>query len=435
MKMKTHRIDGSTLVVVLMTTVLLSVAVGAMLQTVAQEYVLTRRNLTWNQTLYTAESAVELGWNELNKQTGINTNGAATFMQGWYQAGTTFTLTNQTLQTLSSAAGTYENSTFTVSVTTNSPTTFAGATVSKYATIVASGTMNSPIIGQALTRNVQVVLAPIYAFSRGAILVKGALDFSGNAATIDSWDSTLSGTNYAGAPHRAHGHINTDGLLINAAGLDLYGSMSTGPGGTNTTSAGFNLFQPVAPDTGVNLFRTDTQVSIPDAYTPFTPPASSGSPATLAGPGDYTITQINGNMSFTGTGTLRVYVNGAITVNGSQSITVAPGLKVELYVVGNITLAGTQETNAEAGNRAGNLLIFGLPTCTSVEVSGNSTTQCAIYAPNADVRQNGGGHEAFFGAIIGKSYSAQGGIDIHYDEALGLIGPILGYTTASWKEY
>ena len=57
-------------------------------------------------------------------------------------------------------------------------------------------------------------------------------------------------------------------------------------------------------------------------------------------------------------------------------------------------MAGNSSGGA-SGNRAGNLIIFGMPAVTGITLSGNSSFVGAIYAPEAVLTLNGGGNAKF----------------------------------------
>lgn len=350
-------------------------------------------------------------------------------MSGWtFLGNNTWSLSNQTLIPL---AGNEGNSTIaTVTVNTNSPP--------GQATITSSGTMTSPVIAQSVTRNVQVMLRSVKPFGY-AVLARNMVDFNGNSATVDSWNSTDTG-DYNTSNRRAHGNVATDGLVIDTGGLSLRGSPSTGPGGTWTGAA---PIQPVSPDTGTNYFTADTQISIPDVKTPFVPASPVGA-STVTTAGDYSFTSITANQKFgsaTGAGGLiRVYVAGDINLGGNKTITIVqpttfPHYTVQLYVAGSITFSGTVDINGGSGSRPADLQIYGLPTCTSVILNGTCETHASIYAPEAAATVNGGGNKAFYGSMVVSTFQANGAIDIHYDETLVNQGTVIGYKVARWLEF
>ncbi len=426
--------EGSALVTVLCMVVVLAAVAGSILSLVSQEYMLSKRSLAWNQAIFAAESGVEIGWNEINRLTAINTNG--TFMSGWTSAGAnTWTLNNQSLVPL---AGTEGNSLFSVTVVTNSPQ--AG-----YVTITANGAQGTTLGLSNATRTLVVTLKPNTPFTM-AILAKGLIDFNGNAAVVDSWNSASG--DYSAALKRAHGDIGTNGQLIDAAGLDVYGNMKTGPGGTVTTASGFNQYQPSGTDTGTNTVSDGLKVSIPDAKLPTgflatTDLGAVNNVTTVTGTGgtlDVSATSIdlNGkgkNLTITGSGTVRLYVSGNTSLGGQSSITITPSpagssLKVEFYSGGTVNLDGNGIMNPDSN--AADFLLYGLPTCTSVSINGTADFTGAIYAPNATATLTGGARVD--GSLVANAINAVGTIDFHYDEALGNAGNVISYSVANWRE-
>jgi len=133
-------------------------------------------------------------------------------------------------------------------------------------------------------------------------------------------------------------------------------------------------------------------------------------------------------------GANRIYVAGRVSITGQGQIVIAPGSSVIFYVGGDGNFAGNGVLNED--DKAVNLQIFGLPTCTSMSLSGNGRFTGVIYAPNADFTFNGGGNNGqFIGALVAKSITVNGvhGMDFIYDEALG--GQFaVAYRPTAWKE-
>ena len=71
------------------------------------------------------------------------------------------------------------------------------------------------------------------------------------------------------------------------------------------------------------------------------------------------------------------------------------------------------------------LIVYGLPTSTSVTFGGNAEFVGILYAPSAELRFNGGGADRadFMGAAIVGGAQLNGHFEFHYDENLGRIGP------------
>jgi hypothetical protein len=68
--------------------------------------------------------------------------------------------------------------------------------------------------------------------------------------------------------------------------------------------------------------------------------------------------------------------------------------------------------------------IYGLPSCTSISLSGNAAFTGTIYAPGADLSLNGGGNNVYdcVGAVVVNNAYFHGHFNFHYDEWLGRNG-------------
>lgn len=149
--------------------------------------------------------------------------------------------------------------------------------------------------------------------------------------------------------------------------------------------------------------------------------------------GDYYLSGISG-MNVLVRGNARLYVQGNISESGGKAITVANTGTLQMWVSGSISLSGNAAINS-AGD-ATRMAVYGLPTCTSVTLSGNANWIGTLYAPSADLTFNGGGSDAadFSGAAIVNSATFNGHFSLHYDENLGKVGDSSTFVVDSWVE-
>ncbi len=85
--------------------------------------------------------------------------------------------------------------------------------------------------------------------------------------------------------------------------------------------------------------------------------------------------------------------------------------------------------------RAGNFYYYGLPGVTSITFSGTTAFIGVIYAPEADLTLNGGGHNVgIVGSLVSKSLTMNGHYNFHFDEDLLSTGPNRGLIATDWKE-
>ncbi|PAW67051.1 MAG: hypothetical protein B9S34_06530 [Opitutia bacterium Tous-C1TDCM] len=127
--------------------------------------------------------------------------------------------------------------------------------------------------------------------------------------------------------------------------------------------------------------------------------------------------------------------NVTVVCAGVRSkITIQAGASLIVYTYGTINTSGD---NAIVNNSwAGALQIF-TSTTSRCDVGNNGNTLACIYAPNAEVRLNGGGSDPrYVGAVMAKSIKTHSNLKVHYDEALLNSSMVVGvgYTLSTWYD-
>ncbi len=112
-------------------------------------------------------------------------------------------------------------------------------------------------------------------------------------------------------------------------------------------------------------------------------------------------------------------------IQGNIKVCQPGGLR--LYAGGSVSLSGTWDKSAVPAD----LMIYGLPTCTSINVKTGSKLEAALYAPEASLVLNGTAN--LFGSAVARKITLTGSSAFHYDEALGTLAPSI-YTVVSWQE-
>jgi hypothetical protein len=302
---------------------------------------------------------------------------------------------------------------------------------------------------QYVVRGVRATAKKVPLFSKGMV-TQGALDAAGTY--IDSYDSTDNTKSTDGkwdiTKRQDNGSIASNSRepgALNLSGADIYGSISTGPGGTPAVGSG-SVGDKVWVDggrTGVQdgHYLDDMNVEFDPVPIPFTSPTAVSQSGTvngeqydiILGNGDYRLNNVS-NKRIIATGNARLYVVGSISQNGNSVIQVAATGSLKLYVGGSADLGGNGIVNDTA--KTANFMLYGLPGCTDIKFHGNGTFYGSIYAPNADLTLNGGGSgdQDFSGASITRSARFNGHFRFHYDESLRRMFPGKGYTLTSWDE-
>jgi Tfp pilus assembly protein PilX len=420
--------QGSVLVTVLAMLVVLVTLSGSIMNIVSNEYVLSKRSLAWNQALMTAETGVEFGWNELNKLTAINTNGNFMASGTWSVVSAGIWQTTSA-QTLSPMVGSEASTTYTVTVNTNTWT------------ITSMGTASSSMVSADVSRTVVVTANPTTPFE-WAMLSKGMIDFNGKNPIVDSYLSS-SGPYDASTNRRMNGTVGTNNNTLDGGGAQIYGSIVTGPSGTVSGSP--VIYTDSTARNQPNEITNGLEVYIPEVSAPWvygSGTSSYGAVTTTAatalsvsggGVAAYEMTDVATSMSFTGSGTILVYLN-SIAQNGADGITITPdpgaNLQVIFYAITSINITGNAGNNV--GGKPFNLLFYGLPTCTTVDLGGTSSTSASVYAPNANVTIHGTAD--FYGSLVASTITDSGTPNFHYDEDMDTYGEILGFSLVSWRE-
>jgi len=267
------------------------------------------------------------------------------------------------------------------------------------------------------------------------------LSLGGNfhADSFDSSTNTYStGGNYDPAKASDKALVATPGLGFNLAGSShIYGSVATGPGGKVTTGGAAIVGDLGYASKGIESGHTTSGFtnSMPDVIVPF---ASANAPTNgTVGSTDYTYVLEGGkymadNLDAAGSSTTMsvegecvLYVTGNVNLS---KIVFQPGAKLDLYLGGSsITFAPIL-----VGATAPNFSILGLPTCTTMVLTGGIPFTGIIYAPECDLKAMG--NSSLAGAIVAKSFTCGGTFDFHYDLAAGKNVTTLPVTILSWNE-
>ena len=448
MKASPHRSceRGSALITAAVAAAVLAIMVSGVMSYIGSEHVFNIRSHRWTQALHLAEGGIEIGFAELNYQVfrGRNYPSSA---RGWTSlGGGTYT------KTVSNWVDTAGNVVGTISITLSGISSLSPPPTSPY--ILAVGTCATTPRGPTISRAVKVRLQPSTKFPV-AMMSLNKLDLNGNNVYTDSFDSSdpTKSTNgrYDSAKKQANGDIASNDTVTNSVDIgnaDIYGTASTGPGGTvkmgkngsvGPTFVSSDRADTVAAGVAKGWIRNDFKADVPAV----TLPTGLSSAANLGnisgnwgfyGSGDYRANGISLSSGDTVTfnGNTRIYVTGNISISGNAKIVIAPGCTLEIYAAGSVAIAGNGVVNT--GNTATSCQFYGLPTSTSWSLSGNGVWVGTVYAPQADLSLNGGGANGdMSGSIVAKSITLNGQVQFHYDEALRSGNLANGYNVAQWQ--
>lgn len=433
-----HNTEGSVLLVTVITLFVLTTMAVSYLFMLQNDNRFVARDQAWNRALVVAEAGVE------EAMAHINSGGALLApLQNFSGDSWSLSGTNYAMQRPGDLyGGGY-------SVIVGGPTNIA--------TITSTGMVTAPLSATTLHRIVQVTASFTSGFQVGIAAIS-SINLNGNNIVIDSYDSSntnLFTNGLYNVQHRQdHGDVAT--LTTNQFSIgnnNIMGKVHMPPSATiNDVAFGHNgavgdvaWANPTARNTGFespSYFVNDFNTTFPDVSVPYTSGTAVSSPSTgrtnTLSTGTY---YYNGNFSFGNNGVLDVsaysyvelYVTGNFDMGTAGSlIKIEPGATLVLYVGG----ATAKFQTINNGGNANNFQYYGLPSNTSITMSGNSSYIGTVYAPEASITFNGGGSNTidYQGAMVVNNLTSNGHFNMHYDENLAR-EPIAGiYVAGSWTE-
>jgi len=316
--------------------------------------------------------------------------------------------------------------------------------------VVAKATVTLPHGQAAISRLLEMKLKRRSLFA-GGIVAKNDVNFSGNNASVDSWNSdpddnpATAAIPYSAAVRHDKGSVAassvTASILIGNA--DIWGTAAVGGSSSSAISVGSNG--------RVGSFGTASGVKDPaNVATDFT---ANMIPVT-APSGGTVLAALGATLGATGTTTtwrapsiansLMVYGNvtlvltagsgvDAISLTGNKGITLAPGATLSIYAEGDVELGGNGLLNPN--NDPVSVQIWGTntsPTGQDIQIAGNGALKGIVYAPNGSVTINGNGD--VMGAVVGREVNLTGNAAFHYDESLANWGVNTPYGVVKWRE-
>lgn len=293
-----------------------------------------------------------------------------------------------------------------------------------------------------ITRRIEQVSAPITPFE-AAIKSIGTFYGLGDAAVIDSYDSRNGAYYFAAqSPNDPYyGDSRSGNVQINSAVATIrgwvYGDVATN-GGTIVRSQYIT-----------GTIDNNVPFSVPPYYLPLNLPLPQPSPATVttsvtinppaagtaANPTMYLLSTITGQLTVNSFGSEKTYVAVHVTGDISGSIDIKPQVQLKVFVDGSMDVKGRDIIN-ESGIAA-NLQYYAISpanpaTLQHVNINPPGNFAAVFYAPGADFTING--NPDLIGAVVCKTFYANGNVTWHYDRELGREGDAVDYRIASYVE-
>ncbi|MFN3408274.1 MAG: hypothetical protein ACK45B_04730 [Limisphaerales bacterium] len=432
-----RRETGSVLLVTLLVGIVIAVTLLGYLRLVEHQNDTVARAQAWNAAMAAAEAGIEEALAHLNPEGVFSPALVNRAANGWQAAnGSYFMPGYPTPRALGS------NVAYVVRFT-DTP----------LPTLYATGYVTVPALKTTVSRAVELrtTNAPLFSVAMAALM---NITMNGNNLGTDSFISTnaaySTGGMYDPAKRRDNGDVASIYGIINVGNAKIRGDLLTGPTGSYRVGAN-GLVGDLAwtgPGIQTNRYANDfnmeyPSVALPAGLNPFTPPIGMRDKKidgvtyqyAFDSGGSYTINGLTRPVYVGAGANVTLHITGNVKLSGGESIVVAPGGKLTIYMSGtSFDLGGGGVMNNSSPL---NFSYYGLPSNTSISFSGNAGFSGSIYAPNAHLSLSGGGNPAntvdFSGASVTRSVAMNGHLNFHYDEALAQLGPTI-LRAFSWRE-
>jgi len=329
-------------------------------------------------------------------------------------------------------------------------------------------TRSTVSLGTSGTRSIEkwieVHLRKTSKFANG-LVAKETISFSGNNASVDSWNSdpdddpSTAAIPYSAAVKNDNGSVGSISVSVNAIlinNADIWGYASTGG---SLPSVGANgIVGPFGTPSGtmdLAHVSTDFTASFDPVAAPTVAPiviAAITDNTILPRVGDtpaadgkyyYSCQTINfNNKTFRASADVVLTLTDPMTsiaiAGGSSGIVIDTGASLEIYAAGDISIAGNGimngGTTAATANQPINCQIYGTKPSgvQSIAIRGNGVLSAVVYAPQGSVSINGNGDVC--GSVVANNISCTGNAFFHYDESLANFGARNPYRVSKWKE-
>jgi len=303
-------------------------------------------------------------------------------------------------------------------------------------------------------------------FANG-LVAKETIRFSGNNASVDSWNSDPDNNSataaipYSAGVRKDNGSVGSvsvavDSILVQNA--DIWGFAATGGALPSVGSNGLvgSFGPPATPSGTMDMTRVSTDFTA--NFDPVPQPVGGTAIAAVTGPtvlgttgstSVFSTTHIalsggSGNvLTIRGDVTLHltnIAGTDAIDITGNGGIVIEPGASLTIYTAGHIKIAGNGVLNggntAASANQPINFQLWGTSTSPttkqSIDIAGNGVLSGVCYAPNGTVKINGNGD--VMGSMVANDITVVGNAAFHYDESLGNFGGGNPFRVTRWNE-
>ncbi|MDP1581082.1 MAG: hypothetical protein Q8M02_12440 [Candidatus Didemnitutus sp.] len=450
---------GSLLIVSLILAAIIGISIASYLKVGRNALTIANRALYNNAAINLAENGLEEAMYSINRL--VADPSYSWTGDGWTAVGATAMRRKWTDTTFD------QNATGSVSVYVYN---FAGGAAPRI--VARSSVTLGGVSSGAIEKWVEVQLTRTSKFANG-LVAKDTIRFSGNNASVDSWNSdpdnnpATPAIPYSAAVQKANGSVGSISVSVNAVlvqNADIFGYVATGGAMPAVGSQGrIGNFGAAANTIDMARVSLDFSANFDAVTAPATTNYTLGSISNdldLPRVGDapaadgiyyYAATDIGFNnktlaikrrVGDTTAPNVIIKLSDATTSiaigGGSGALNVETGANLQIYAPGDIRIAGNGAMNGgtttATANQPQNLMIWGTKTAgvQDIQIAGNGALVGVIYAPQGSVKINGNGDVA--GSVVANDITVVGNAAFHYDESLGYLGGNSPFRVTLWNE-
>lgn len=305
--------------------------------------------------------------------------------------------------------------------------------------------------GAPIEKWIEITLSKRSKFALG-LVAKNSIQFSGNNASVDSWNSdpdndpSTAAIPYSGGVANDAGSIGSVDVssTISVNNADIWGTAATGAPTTAAIGVGPNGRVGPYGTPGNTLdpgsVSTDFTANLEDVALPAGGLPTGAIGATVGVTGTTTVLRFGGTIS----ANLEVYGDvtliltapagtSAISQTGPRGIEIKPGATLKIYTAGDVQIAGNGVLNPNS--QPSSFQLWGTSTSAvlqDIKIAGNGTLSGLCYAPNAALTINGNGDVC--GSFVANTIKVTGNAAFHYDESLENFETDDPYGISKWRE-
>lgn len=317
--------------------------------------------------------------------------------------------------------------------------------------IIAKSTITLPK-GAPIEKWIEITLTKRSKFALG-LVAKDSITFSGNNASVDSWNSDPDKDPSTPAIPYSSGVANDSGSIgsvnvsstISVNNADIWGTAAVGGSSLSAIGVGPNgrvgPFGTPSRTLDPNSVSTDFTANLEDVTAPTsgTTISAINSTTSISG-GTWRIPSItlNGTKQLNIAGNVTIIITATagtagISVTGNGGINLAAGATLKIYSEADVNISGNGLLNLNSQPQS--FQLWGTSTSSvpqDIKIAGNGTLSGLCYAPNSSLTINGNGDVC--GSFVAGTISVTGNAAFHYDEALENFDTDNPYGIVKWRE-